>query len=118
MPNGDYDIILYAWVGQPDLSGLDSVYGCRNDATNEAQQNSTNYCNRRVDRLLKQANPIFEQKAQFKKLNQAFGIMAKDLPTIPLFQKPTYLIYKSKFKGLKENPGTEGPVWNIGRWSI
>jgi peptide/nickel transport system substrate-binding protein len=118
LPNGDYDIILFAWVGQPDLSGLDAVYGCRNDATNEAQENDTNYCNRKVDTLLKQANTIFNQKAQFKKLNQAFALMAKDLNTIPLFQKPTYLIYKSKFRGLKENPGTEGPVWNIGKWSV
>ena len=118
LPNGDYDIILYAWIGNPDLSGLDSIYGCRNDATNEAQQNTMGYCNKRVDKLLKQSNTIFQTKQQAAVINRAFAILAKDLPTIPLFQKPTYLIYKSKLKGLKENPGTEGPVWNIGRWSI
>jgi ABC-type transport system substrate-binding protein len=40
--------------------------------------------------------------------------MAKDLNTIPLYQKPTYLIYKSRFKGVKENPTSETFVWNIG----
>jgi peptide/nickel transport system substrate-binding protein len=118
LPNGDYDIILYAWVGSPDISGLDSIYGCRNDATNEAQQNSQGYCNRTVDRLLKQANRIFDPKQQAKVTNQAFARVAKDVMTIPLFQKPTYLIYKSKFKGLKENPTSEGPVWNLGKWSV
>jgi peptide/nickel transport system substrate-binding protein len=118
LPNGDFDIILYAWVGSPDISGLDSIYGCRNDATNEAQQNNQGYCNRTVDRLLKQANRIFDPKQQAKVTNQAFAQVAKDVMTIPLFQKPTYLIYKSKFKGLKENPTNEGPVWNLGKWSV
>jgi peptide/nickel transport system substrate-binding protein len=117
LPNGDFDIILYAWIGNPDISGLDSIYGCRNDATNEAQQNNTGHCNKRADNLLKQANTIFDTKQQAKVTNQAFALIAKDLPTIPLFQKPTYLIYKSKFKGLKENPTNEGPVWNVGKWS-
>jgi peptide/nickel transport system substrate-binding protein len=117
LPNGDFDIILYAWIGNPDISGLDSIYGCRNDATNEAQQNNTGHCNKRADKLLKQANTIFDTAQQAKVTNQALALIAKDLPTIPLFQKPTYLIYKSKFKGLKENPTNEGPVWNIGKWS-
>ncbi len=117
LPNGDFDIILYAWVGSPDISGLDSIYGCRNDATNEAQQNNQQYCNRKVDNLLKQANRIFDTAQQARVTNAAFALMARDLPTIPLFQKPTYLIYKSKFKGLKENPTSEGPVWNMGKWT-
>jgi glutathione transport system substrate-binding protein len=117
LPNGDFDIILYAWIGNPDISGLDSIYGCRNDATNEAQQNNTGHCNKRADKLLKQANTIFDTAQQAKVTNQAFALIAKDLPAIPLFQKPTYLIYKSKFKGLKENPTNEGPVWNVGKWS-
>jgi peptide/nickel transport system substrate-binding protein len=117
LPNGDFDIILYAWIGNPDISGLDSIYGCRNDATNEAQQNNTGHCNKRADKLLKQANQIFNTAQQAKVTNQAFALIAKDLPTIPLFQKPTYLIYKSKLKGLKENPTNEGPVWNVGKWT-
>jgi len=117
LPNGDYDIILYAWVGSPDISGLDSIYGCRNDATNEAQQNTTNYCNKKVDTLLKKANTIFDTKQQAAVTNQAFAIMAKQIPTIPLFQKPTYLIYKNKIKNVHENPTSEGPVWNLGKWS-
>jgi len=42
--------------------------------------------------------------------------MSKDDPTVPLFQKPTYLIYRTTLKGLKENPTSEGPVWNINKW--
>ena len=42
--------------------------------------------------------------------------MAKDVILIPLFQKPTYLIHKRSFGGLKENPTSAGPDWNIEFW--
>jgi peptide/nickel transport system substrate-binding protein len=54
-------------------------------------------------------------KAQANLFNQATKIMSHDLNTIPLYQKPTYLIYRSRFKGLKENPTSETFMWNIGR---
>ena len=43
-------------------------------------------------------------------------MMAKDIVIIPLFQKPTYLIHKRTFGGLKENPTSDGPTWNIEFW--
>ena len=30
--------------------------------------------------------------------------------------KPTYLIHKRSFGGLKENPTSAGPTWNIEFW--
>jgi len=39
------------------------------------------------------------------------------VPTVPLFQKPTYLVYRTVLKGLVENPTSEGPVWNINKWT-
>jgi peptide/nickel transport system substrate-binding protein len=117
LPQGDYDIALYANTGSPDLSGLDNLYGCRNDASNYAQQNYSGYCNAQVTRLLKQVNLTFNAKRQAAFFNRATAQMAKDMLTIPLYQKPTYLIYKSHFKGLKENATFETFEWNIGRVS-
>ena len=115
LPAGKFDITLFAWQGSPDLSGIDNLYGCRNDAANYAQQNDQGYCNPKVTALLKKVNATFDPKAQAKIFNQATALMAKDLNTIPLYQKPTYLIYRSRFKGLKENPTQETFMWNIGR---
>jgi peptide/nickel transport system substrate-binding protein len=117
LPKGEYDIALYANTGSPDLSGLDNIYACRNDATNYAQQNYSGYCNAQVTRLLKQVNLTFNPKQQAALFNRATAQVAKDLITIPLYQKPTYLIYKSHFKGLKENATYETFEWNIGRVS-
>jgi len=114
-PRGDTDIYVAGWIGSPDLSGLDNLYACRNDATNEAQQNYQGYCNKIVDAAFKKANVTFNTAKQAALVNKANTQMAKDMIVIPLYQKPTYLIYKSKFKGLVENPTSETFVWNIGK---
>jgi len=114
-PRGDTDIYVAGWIGSPDLSGLDNLYACRNDATNEAQQNYQGYCNKIVDAAFKKANVTFNTAKQAALVNKANTQMAKDMIVIPLYQKPTYLIYKNKFKGLVENPTSETFVWNIGK---
>jgi peptide/nickel transport system substrate-binding protein len=115
LPKGNYDITLYAWQGSPDLTQNTNIYACRDDKANFAQQNTQGYCNAKVTRLLKRVNVTLDSAKQAKLYNQAAKVMAHDLNTIPLYQKPTYLIYRSRFKGLKENPTQETFVWNIGR---
>jgi peptide/nickel transport system substrate-binding protein len=115
LPKGDYDIALFAWQGSPDLSGLNNIYACRNDKLNKNQQNTQGYCNKKVTRWLNTVNNTFNPRAQARLLNLANAQMAKDMVTLPLYQKPTYLIYKSRFKGVQENPTNETFMWNIGR---
>jgi peptide/nickel transport system substrate-binding protein len=114
-PRGDTDIYVAGWQGSPDLSGLDQLYGCRDDATNYAQQNYQGYCDKTVTRLLKQVNQTFNSKVQAAIFNRAMGIMAKALPVIPLYQKPAWLVYRTKWKNLRENPTSETFLYNINR---
>jgi peptide/nickel transport system substrate-binding protein len=114
-PRGDTDVYVAGWIGSPDLSGLDNLYGCRDDAKNQAQQNYQGYCNKIVNSSLLKANVTFDTAKQAALMNKANTQMAKDMIVIPLYQKPTYLIYKNKFKGLVENPTSETFVWNIGK---
>ena len=63
------------------------------------------------------ANHQLVPAKEFAATNAALAQMVKQVPTVPLFQKPTYLIYRTSLKGLVENPTNEGPVWNINKWS-
>jgi ABC-type transport system substrate-binding protein len=38
------------------------------------------------------------------------------LPTIPLYQRPSPLAYKSDLLGVSNNPATIGATWNIEDW--
>jgi len=116
LPNGNYDIILFAWVGTPDISGWDAIYGCRS-GSDHAQDNNQGYCDQKVDKLLVGANHQLIASKQYAITNQALAQMVKQVPTVPLFQKPTYLVYRTALKGLVENPTSEGPVWNINKWT-
>jgi peptide/nickel transport system substrate-binding protein len=116
LPAGNYDLAMYAWTGSPDITGWNNIYGCRDDAKNQNQQNRQGYCSAKVTNLLNRVNSSFSQAKQNAFTNQALAQMAKDVVLIPLFQKPTYLIHKRTFGGLKENPTSAGPDWNIEFW--
>jgi len=116
LPAGNYDLALFAWVGSPDITGWNNIYGCRDDAKNVNQQNRQGYCSTKVTSLLNQVNSSFSYAKQTALTNQALAQMAKDVILMPLFQKPTYLVQKRSFGGLKENPTSAGPTWNIEFW--
>src|SRR5437762_1989456 len=81
LPNGNYDIILFAWVGSPDISGWDAIYGCRS-GSDHAQDNNQGYCNRSVDKALVGANHQLNPGKQYALTNKALATMAKDGPKV------------------------------------
>jgi hypothetical protein len=44
------------------------------------------------------------------------GVLATQLPVIPLYQVPIALVHRSDLLGMRANPGVAGPVWNIEDW--
>jgi peptide/nickel transport system substrate-binding protein len=113
--SGDYDIFDYAWSSpSPDISGWDSIYGCR--TATEAQQNEQGYCNRTVDRLLKQSNAELNQDRQAQLVNRALALMSNDLNILPLYQLPGMVIQRTSVRGVVENPYSIGPFGTVARW--
>ena len=49
-------------------------------------------------------------------LNRADAIMARDLPTFPLFARPGYVIYMSRIRNVVWNP--VDVLWNAQDWWI
>ena len=83
LPNGDFDVALFAWVIDPIFGGGE-VYRC------SGQQNFTGYCQRLVTRDLDQAERILDERDRARVLNRADVQLAKDVPAIPLYQ-PSFL---------------------------
>ena len=50
--------------------------------------------------------------------NEADALMSEDVPTIPMYQKPTILAYNTKVHGLIDNPTQSGFAWNAQEWWI
>jgi peptide/nickel transport system substrate-binding protein len=110
--NEDYQLALFAWVGTGDPSGITDIYKCGGES------NWMGYCSKKVTDLLKAADQELDPATRTKLVNQAGKIMGLNVPSLPLYQKPTFLVYKSKLQGLADNPTTGGPLWNVQNWSI
>lgn len=106
----NYDLALFAWVGTGDPAGQVDIYGTGGGS------NWKGYSNAAVTRLLKASDAALNPKARVKLINRADTIMANDAITIPLYQKPTYFVFKTKLRGLRDNPTLQGPTWNTEGW--
>lgn len=109
---GNYDLFMFAWVGNPDPGGSVEIWKC------EGSQNFTGYCNEEVTTLLDDSQAMLDNAERSAAMNEADLLMSQDVPTIPLFQKPTVLAYNSSVNGMVDNPTQEGPMWNSEEWWI
>lgn len=113
LPNGDFDIANFAWVGSvfPVTSavgiyqtGADSNYGA--------------YSNKKFDDIAKKAVSELDDKKALELADQMDKEMWNDLPNLPLYQKPTFLGIRKKFVNVADNTTNEGPFWNAQVWGI
>jgi peptide/nickel transport system substrate-binding protein len=118
LPNHDFDIAEYAWLGGPDPSGFDGIYQCQDNAKNLGGSNYKLYCNKAVDKLIAKGESDLNPKTRTAAYQQAAKIVAHDVAVIPLYSPPQILVYKSAIKGMdnSNNPTLLGPTWNIEQW--
>jgi peptide/nickel transport system substrate-binding protein len=111
LPGGDWDLALFAWLRTTE-PGADSqdIWACKGEF------NYMGYCNRSVTKLLLKAatEPSANRRAQLR--NRADALIARDLPTLPLFDKPGYLIYNGRIRNVTWNP--IDVLWNAQNWWI
>ena len=111
LSDGNYDLALFAWVGTGDPAGQTDIYGCGGGS------NWKGYCNRKVTNLFRASDAGLNAKRRTQLVNAADAALVNDAITIPLYQKPTYLVYKTKVRNLIDNPTLQGPTWNTERWT-
>jgi peptide/nickel transport system substrate-binding protein len=118
LPNTDFDLGEYAWIGGPDPSGFDAIYQCYNAAKNLGGSNYKRYCNKQVDKLIAKADVNFNAKQRTAQYEQVAKLTANQVAIIPLYASPQIFVYKKALQGAatSNNPTSEGPTWNIQDW--
>ena len=113
LPSRDWDLMLFAWVGSPSSSiTAKDIYGCGGD------QNDGAYCNRALTKVLEKVSTTLDAGERAKLLNDAEAkYMVKDIPSIPMFARPLFVIHANKVNGPAVNPTQEGSPWNISQWT-
>ena len=112
LSDGNYQIAMFAWVGSGDPAGQVDIYGCGGES------NWKGYCSKKVTDLLKQSDQELDPTKRTALVNKADAIMALNVPTLPIVQKPTFLVYKTKIKGIRDNSTLQGPTDNMEDWWV
>jgi len=107
---GNFDLFMYAWVGSADPQGWGPIYECG------GSDNHKGYCSRKVTGLLQQGDKELDPTKRAALVNKADSLMANGLPALPLYQKPTYLVYKKTIHNMVDNPTLQSPTWNAVEW--
>jgi len=112
LASGDFDMIIFAWVGSPFLLGATNQWG----STGGSDYN--HYSNPQVDDILTQVKTTVDYTKVYELLNQADTLMAADASVLPLFQKPVFLAVSNKFVNIRNNANSSGPAYNIQDWGL
>jgi peptide/nickel transport system substrate-binding protein len=111
LPAHDFDLAMFTQLVTVDPHYVVSSFSCGNAS------NYTEYCNRTVTNLLARSDRELNVAKRLALVNRAGAIMGNDVPMIPLFQRPTYLVYKTSVSGLVDNPTSQGPSFNAESWT-
>ncbi|MGH8974027.1 MAG: ABC transporter substrate-binding protein, partial [Acidimicrobiia bacterium] len=112
LPGGNFDIANFAWVGTPfPAAGGYQIY---NSASGS---NFGKYSNKTVDQKLLAALAETDEVTRLGLLNQIDEMMWEDMPSVPLYQKPTFIAYNNKYANISDNTTEESPFWNSEAWA-
>lgn len=114
LTEGDYDIMIFAWVLTPLR-----IAGARQLWHSTSSSNYGKWSNPESDKLLDEAAKTVGDDAKAHDLiNQANQMMAEDAYVLPLFQRETFLAVGKQFTNIRPNPTNHGPVYNVGLWGM
>ena len=113
LPSGDWDLAMFTWVGSPSTPiTIKDLYACGGD------QNYMNYCNKKLTAVQNAVATELDAAKRAQMLNSSeLKYMVKDIPSIPLFARPIYVIRANTVKGPVVNPTPEGSPWNVVSWT-
>jgi peptide/nickel transport system substrate-binding protein len=113
LSSGDFDMIIYAWVGTPfNIAGAQQLWGSTSDS------NYGHWVNSQSDSLLSEAASQTDANKAIDDLNQADQIMSNEAYNLPLFSKPTFLAVYSNIANLRDDATATGPPYNVESWGL
>jgi peptide/nickel transport system substrate-binding protein len=113
LEDGDFDIMLFAWVFSPaPFSNAQQTW------SSTSASNYGHYNNPEVDRLLAEAAGSTDPAAARGQLNEADKLLSEDSYVLPLYQKPTLIAVQDTVANIRNNSSLDGPTYNVDEWGL
>jgi peptide/nickel transport system substrate-binding protein len=103
-------------VGNPFVSSQPPIY--QTPQGGAVGQNYARVGTPEIDALLDQLVATTDRDEQVRIANEVDTQLWDLMPTIPLYQKPTFIAYSSTIDGVEDNPTQAGPLWNASTWTV
>src|SRR5436190_6512735 len=110
IPSSNYDLANFAWSTAPDPASFVQTWSCAGES------NFTRYCSSAATADLAAASAEVDPGRRTALFQHADALLARDLPSIPLYSPPKPLIWRSGIVGMKNNPLPSGFAWNAEDW--
>jgi peptide/nickel transport system substrate-binding protein len=110
LPEHNFDLAMFTQLVTVDPHYVVSVFSCG------LPGNYVEYCNRTATQLLARSDRELNPKKRLALIARVGTILGSDVPMIPLFQRPTYFVFKSNIAGMVDNASSQGPSWNAESW--
>jgi peptide/nickel transport system substrate-binding protein len=110
---GDFDMIVFAWVGTPFVvAGAQQIYELKGGADYGFNNDPA------AEKLINEAAVQTDQTKVQSLLNKADKLITTDAYELPLYQKPTYLAVYNKYVNIRDNATASGPPVNVQDWGV
>ena len=111
--DGNFDIADFAWIGTPfPISSSQDLYRTGGGG------NHGEFSDPKVDDLLRRAVGELDPAKAAAIGNEVDQQLWGQLPSIPLYQLPSFLAWRQDLVNVRINSTTEGPFWNVGSWGF
>jgi len=107
-----FDIVVVGYTGSPFLGS--NAFKRYTTGTGYNQH----YSNPEVDALVDEALASTDQDKVIELINEADRLVVDDVYLIPLYQKPSLMVYDSSYGNVRDNPTVSGPLYNLQDWGI
>ena len=113
LSNGDFDVMIFSWVGTPLLgSNLKDLW-----RTGSAQ-NYGKWSDPAFDKVADEAAQTLDEAKFTDLVNQGVKILAEGAYVLPLFQAPNLLVVDKQFTNMRGNATNYGPAYNNREWGL
>jgi ABC-type transport system substrate-binding protein len=116
----DFELGAFAWVGTADPGGQ-TLYACDQIPSPEngwAGQNYMGWCNEAASKAIKLANNTLDRQERIDQYAIVQEEFAKDMPSLPLFNRAEVLATNPALTGFAPAPGEAYASYNVQDWEI
>jgi peptide/nickel transport system substrate-binding protein len=117
LPSGTFQIVEFAWVNTPSVSGNQSIYCSYTDTTN-CSSNYNHSSEANVDKFMADGSSAPSASQETTDYNKADAALWQQMVTLPLYQKPQFFAWSNNLKGVVPNTTSVGITWNAEDWHL